>query len=184
MAILNLNVAKRIRFSYAPLRRLLVVAAAACVAGSCVLRSLISLSRCAHTGFCFFLGFSGARSVTVRYEELLRLWLLGLIGLLLLLLEAAIGFVPAADISCGGFRWVLRGYWTPCLRLWGVCGSVQLCVCMCAPMAIMAIAAAVDASTAEVSCGCIHAGCWLMILQQINDGNNSTLCIHSRKLLP
>lgn len=104
MAILNLNVAQRFagpfRFSYAPLRRLVVVV----VAGSCcVLRSLIFLSlSCTHTDTARFsaltLGFSGVRrSVTVRYEELLRLQLR--LSLLLLLLEAAIGFVPAADIS-------------------------------------------------------------------------------------
>lgn len=105
MAILNLNVAQRFagpfRFSYAPLRRLVAVVAGSC----CVLRSLIFLSLL-HTQTASFsaltLGFSGVRrSVTVRYEEL-RLWLL-----LLLLLEAAIGFVPAADISCGEFRWVV-----------------------------------------------------------------------------
>lgn len=103
MAILNLNVAQRFagpfRFSYAPLRRLVAVVAGSC----CVLRSLIFLSLL-HTQTASFsaltLGFSGVRrSVTVRYEEL-RLWLL-------LLLEAAIGFVPAADISCGEFRWVV-----------------------------------------------------------------------------
>lgn len=106
MAILNLNVAQRFagpfRFSYAPLRRLVAVVAGSC----CVLRSLIFLSLL-HTQTASFsaltLGFSGVRrSVTVRYEEL-RLWLL----LSLLLLEAAIGFVPAADISCGEFRWVV-----------------------------------------------------------------------------
>lgn len=103
MAILNLNVAQRFagpfRFSYAPLRRLVAVVAGSC----CVLRSLIFLSLL-HTQTASFsaltLGFSGVRrSVTVRYEEL-RLWLL-------LLLEAAIGFVPAADISCGEFRWAV-----------------------------------------------------------------------------
>lgn len=103
MAILNLNVAQRFagpfRFSYAPLRRLVAVVAGSC----CVLRSLIFLSLLLTQTASFSaltLGFSGVRrSVTVRYEEL-RLWLL-------LLLEAAIGFVPAADISCGEFRWVV-----------------------------------------------------------------------------
>lgn len=176
MAILNLKpIAGPFRFSSSAVA-VVVVARSCCVPRSLIPAPLVSLPvAVVVVGALFFWlwGFSGARCST-----LLTLCYNSVEGAA----AATAGnwfsilCLPRISRVAGFSSWC--GYWTPaCLQLRRQYVCVRECVRFAAPMAIMAIA--VDASTADVSCGCIHDGCWqwLMILQQESererDDNNN-----------